>query len=499
MPAKRALSAALALLLVAAIPARAASVPTIRVVDTINPGPGSSSPINTYRSAALGDYLYFSATDGPHGYELWRTNGTTTQMVIDLNAAIGASSYPTNLTAFNGYIYFSADNGAIGDALWRTNGAITELVLDINPTDDGLLLDDSGPYGFTPLGDFLYFSANNGHGRELWRTDGTTGGTTLVFDINTQAFGGFDSSSPDNFTVLGSYLYFSANDGIHGDELWRTNGEIGGTTLVRDINTADSGTGYSWPQMFTAFGDHLYFRANSDTHAGELWRSDGSTLGTTRITDAYYPNDFTAFGEYLYFEAQTDADGYELWRTDGTEAGTVQFLDINGGSADSYPYNFTVVGSFLYFHATDSAHGKELWRTNGATTALVYDIISGANDADPDEFTAFGDWLYFSAETAAHGGAELWRSNGTTTEKVPFSLASQTMNGDDYGPKLLIAGGRLYMSAFSDLTGAEFAYLDESLPPTNGDGGGWTATLVILTGLTAAAGIGLRLRGAKRA
>ncbi len=91
MSTKRILSAALALLLVAAMPARATSVPTLTVIDTINPGAGSSGAMDRSTSVALSGYLYFNAYDGTNGYELWRTNGTTTTLVEDINTAnIGA-------------------------------------------------------------------------------------------------------------------------------------------------------------------------------------------------------------------------------------------------------------------------------------------------------------------------------------------------------------------------------------------------------------------------
>ena len=153
MPAKRILSSALALLLVAAIPARAASVPTITVVDSINPGSGSSSAMDSSDSAALGDYLYFRADDDTHGTELWRTDGTTTELVQDIRSGAGSSN-PSRFTAFNGYLYFRADDGTNGDELWRTNGTTTELVEDLN---DGAA--DSDPAQLTALGDYLYFRA----------------------------------------------------------------------------------------------------------------------------------------------------------------------------------------------------------------------------------------------------------------------------------------------------------------------------------------------------
>jgi len=492
MPAKRALSAALALLLVAAIPARATSMPTITVIDSINPGSGSSEAMGSSDPVAFGDYLYFTADDGTHGRELWRTNGTTTTMVKDINTNGANESYPQNFFAFGDYLYFSANDGTSGYELWRTDGTAsgTTLVKGINETNTG----ESGSYPcyFTALGEFLYFNADDGtNGGELWRTDGTEAGTTLVRDIRSGANG----SSPSHFTALNGALYFGARDEDFGVELWRTDGTALGTTLVKDINDE----GFSWPEGFVEIGGYLFFMADGYTQANQLWRTDGTEAGTTLIADVLDPNDFTAFGGYLYFAAETEADGYELWRTDGTEAGTELFLDINDGAGDSYPYDFTVVGDLLYFHANDGTHGNELWATNGSLTVLAYDMIGGASDADPDDFTAFGDWLYFQAETGNEGEDELWRSNGEATERVPFPLVGQSLSGPEYRAVLVVAGGRLYMSAASTLIGNEFAYLDDSLPPTNRDGSLWTVTLVILAGLTAAASIGLRLRGARRA
>src|SRR5215475_6536347 len=77
-----------------------------------------------------------------------------------------------------------------------------------------------------------YFVVDDGvHGEELWSSDGTDGGTFLVRDINPGSLG----SGVRNLTVAGAQLFFSANDGTHGFELWRTDGTPQGTVLVKDI------------------------------------------------------------------------------------------------------------------------------------------------------------------------------------------------------------------------------------------------------------------------
>ena len=79
----------------------------------------------------------------------------------------------------------------------------------------------------------MYFAANNGSfGTELWRTDGTAAGTRLVSNIAADTTSTTSSSFPRNLTNVNGRLYFSANNNIAGRELWRSDGTAGGTRLV---------------------------------------------------------------------------------------------------------------------------------------------------------------------------------------------------------------------------------------------------------------------------
>src|SRR5205823_4451210 len=94
------------------------------------------------------------------------------------------------------------------------------------------------------LGNTLLFTAGeNTDGNELWKSDGTPAGTVLVKDIDPGpggAFGPTGIGAPSTFVVMGSAAYFAANDGTHGVELWKSDGTPTGTTLVKDINTTAS-------------------------------------------------------------------------------------------------------------------------------------------------------------------------------------------------------------------------------------------------------------------
>jgi len=213
MPAKRILSAALALLLVAAIPARATSVPTLTVIDTINPGAGSSYAMDSSDSAALGDYLYFQADDGTNGTELWRTNGTEagTTLVKDIN--LSGSSNPYGFTALNGYLYFRADDDTNGYELWRTNGTEAGTTLVENIRSGGA---SSYPNYFTALGDYLYFRADDGTTLGLWRTDGTVT-ESVPFPGGTNQYISCDCYDT-NIVAVGGRLYTTVDSSATGHE-----------------------------------------------------------------------------------------------------------------------------------------------------------------------------------------------------------------------------------------------------------------------------------------
>src|SRR5256885_1146923 len=51
----------------------------------------------------------------------------------------------------------------------------------------------------------------------------------MVLDINPMG-----SSSPTGLVAIGATTYFSADDGIHGRELWKSDSTANGTTLVAD-------------------------------------------------------------------------------------------------------------------------------------------------------------------------------------------------------------------------------------------------------------------------
>ena len=124
-----------------------------------------------------------------------------------------------------------------------------------------------------------------------WKTDGTDAGTVLVKDIAPGSDSGGEgegegsseaprSSAPQNLTNVNGTLFFTADDGAHGYEIWKSDGTEAGTVMVKDIVSGSSGSN---PYQLTDVNGTLFFTANDGVHGFELWMSDGTEAGTVMV------------------------------------------------------------------------------------------------------------------------------------------------------------------------------------------------------------------------
>lgn len=358
------------------------------------------------------------------GDALWKTDGTAagTQRVPYGNSA--SLSMPYGVTELDGQFYFQANDGVHGFELWKTDGtsAGTALVKDINPSS-GVGTFHYRFTDFTAFNGELYFHANDGvTGFELWKTDGTADGTVLVKDINMASGAG---SLPTDFTVFNGALYFHAGEA--GRQLWKTDGTAAGTVPVSDIDVA-TGTRFlpdEFARGFLVFGGALHVRTRG-ANGYELWKSDGTTGGTALAENAarwgsYLADGFAVLNGEIYFQADYYAQANaELWKTDGADAGTVLVKDINaenGGRRADYTYTeFTVFNGELYFQARDNVNGFRLWKTDGtgAGTTLVRNGPAQATGPNNSGYTVSNGVLYFRDGT----GNALWKTDGTPAGTV---------------------------------------------------------------------------------
>ena len=489
--------------------------------DAAGQDPNSSNPTDL---VLFENQIYFAAEGAEFdaemnligdGIELWRSDGTEdgTELVSDIfpGFAIPAemenpfNSSPSSLTVHNGLLYFSANSPSLGRELWSFDGEANSAPTLVRNIRGGS--GSSSPTDFTSTDGFLFFTADGGQGRELWRTDGTTAGTQITRDIRP----GF--ATPFLFTrgfaKLGSSVIFGADDGTLGPEVWISDGTFDGTQLLKEIQFGRNSSNV--PSAYTTIGDQVYFEASQ-----QIWRTDGTTSGSERLapeTKATLGSIEESFGEVgpqifaranglVFFPADDGENGVELWKSDGTTFGTTLVTDLAPGTSitfpgstietpnSSNPEELTTVGDQVFFrtepgsqlHVTDGSEsgtfpigsatasqltpflgklffagrtpdsGSELWMSDGtsAGTMIVRDLASGASSSYPDQLTVVGDKLFFVADGG--NGQELWVSDGTTEGTMEINIAA------DFGsyPALLTpAGNRVFFRADDGVNGPE--------------------------------------------
>lgn len=322
----------------------------------------------------------------------------------------------------------------------------------------------------------VYFAADNRtHGAELWRTDGTAEGTTMVTDLCPGACG----SKPVLLDWLGDKLLFWADDGVHGTELWRTDGTPEGTERVADLcagpcsGLPDNEPILRWLRSHAAeqsarLGDALYFVATDAQTGPELWRSDGTQEGTFPVADVHpgsggslnFFDPIARVGDHIVAPAYTPTTGIDLWAFND-EGATLLFDECD---AEDYGYIETLVtgphaaiySQVCFDFDTSSDISSRFFESDGTPegTFLLADLAL-QNEVDFARLRA-GVWLDGRAilHLRVDNDDQLWTTNssvvgiGLLLDNLPFSTGPLLKFGNraalrTTGDRLAITDGTL--------------------------------------------------------
>ena len=233
-----------------------------------------------------------------------------------------------------------------------------------------------------------------------------------------------NSGNPNNFFDYNGILYFRATEEINGIELWKTDGTSVGTVLVKNIAAT---TTNSNPANFTSFNASLFFTATTGTAAEgiELWKTNGTDAGTTMVKDirpgvgsSSNPQNLLVLNPTtMLFDANDGTIGGEIWKTDGTNAGTINVIDYPG-TANTVSWSENLNGTAILGQII-TATGREIYKSDGTAinSNLVLDIAAATtNGVGAASFKALNS-VFFQGNSGTTG-FELWKTNGTAAGTV---------------------------------------------------------------------------------
>lgn len=450
---------------------------------------------------------FFAATDDEHGEELWVTDGTKegTKMVKDINPGNGSSA-PSHLAALNDKVLFSAvsDDGW-GRQLYVSDGteegtkliAVTYNFGDGNP--QAIYQINETQAVFAAIDDeSAEYDPDNGVQYWLWVTDGTEEGTSRVKEVNIDNPGKENTNQHSPFVRVGRRLFFKADDidGHTGTELWVTDGTSDGTYLVKDINTEpnmEMGDGYTRDAAIDNlenFNDEkVFFKAWTMESGNELWCSDGTEEGTYEVYDSnsavgdngigiggsVFGPGWEVYKGRIWFRGYSPAAGYEFCGSN-LEKGDYVIHDLwnlnPSVNNNSYPDPGCVFQNTYVFCAADgfdaaatpTQHGGKMWCFDGEKCWIQkgnLDIFPGTVCNWVKEPTVAGGSLYWmnEANDVALGlGSGLYRLDDI--EGSPVVVTPVTSIGDNVHTLRNLAGDIIYVSGTT-----ERLYVDKYTKP----------------------------------
>jgi ELWxxDGT repeat protein len=350
---------------------------------------------------------FFFITQGGSGERLWRSDGTSANTV-----PVTTATQIIPLIVYQSQLFMRLNSAATGNELWKVDAAFNATILkDINPGSangftgfDGSLITHNN---------LLYFFADAGSGQDLWRSDGTTAGTLISVDME-EPDGAIAPARLSELTSVNDIMFFTRN-WDQSDwyevvaELWTTDGSAAGTSMVKQY----LGNNYNYFRDFIAFNGKVYFfRSNEDPAFVYFSVSDGTAAGTQdlKLVTIDGPGRKLIDAEsYLLFYGESQSYTSSLEKYDGTTISVVHGWSMYHSTSDEF-IDLTYTGGRAFFLDEAGEYyggGGTLWQADLAAgvTRPVQEIYNTPIHTSRNITAADGS-VFFT--TTASGQTSLW-------------------------------------------------------------------------------------------
>lgn len=412
----------------------------------------TQSTCEPYYPRELVDKIIFMGKTNGSGLEPWvcQKDGSGAQMIKDIKQGTGSCmdgpfADRNDLRTLNQYALFFANDGFSGKELWKTDGTLTgtSIVKEIGVGSNGA----NGQFtSVTPLNGHIIFYANDGSGFDLWKTDGTEAGTSKISNLKLA------------IAPYIPYIYAENNHLVYNNKLFLIINEklyaIDGSTFSLEL--LESGGSWTPAYVLIPFNNKVYFFRQMGGYAS-MWETDGTLSNTRLVKDRIYsapvngntllPQSFGVASDVFYLEMKKTTNGKtytsELWKSDGTSAGTVFVKSFYSSLND-----MMVINNKVFFTAFQDKQMNGVWVSYGteANTSLVFNFELNTSFSAGTWWSAhfrnYRDSLLFNVTTQTRYGVYLTDGTNAGTRRImDFNGVSDVFVGNSV----------LYVNALADI------------------------------------------------
>ncbi|MFN8417062.1 MAG: T9SS type A sorting domain-containing protein [Cytophagaceae bacterium] len=367
----------------------------------------------------------------------FNTNGQDSLVIVkDYNDFFFPTQDRSMVVLSSTQLLHAGQTAMFGNNIWQTDGTTPNTSVFLSTSNP---ISGYSPTAITTALGKIFFIHQINSTKYLYVSDGTSAGTIRLCKLGSSSNTNLYEGMINEPKVANNRLFFFADSSATGIELWSTDGTFNGTSMIKDIISGSSSS-ISNPRS-TVLNDKFYFTANNITNGGELWVSDGTAANTEMVYDLHsgststaFMNKMFVFNNNIYFTSTVSGYQYGLYKSDGIVGTSPTLVSDNLTlTSNTFVFNNKIYfGATVYIPTTAALYGDLYSISTNSTITLESDltqtspeVVNGMNYI----LGSAGDHIILSV-SAQLSGIEPWSYNTlTSTANLLTDIRTGSANG----------------------------------------------------------------------